>query len=562
MEGGRCWLTDFPTGENRVEIDVASRGLQGVVFGETGRSVAGMTFVHTARVWDARSGLPMTPELPHFFLLEGAAFTHNDSRLLTWGDDALAQNWDVATGKAVSEPLRHAHRVLHAEAKSLGEEEVILTAVSHLKGRSESTRTGGAQLWRIHTAGNRRDLFFGIDHAGHDGGRLSPDGRRIAIATTKQEITVYDSATGTPICGPLPVRGGAWLMHFTADSQRLFAATSRGQVSVWLIPEGRPLFEPVELSTTFQPSEITRDGKRIATGSTDGMVRLWDPETGKSVREMRHGAELNSLAFSPDGQTLASAGEDRVVRVWNVATGRVLHELRGHQNEVMSVAFTPDGARIATASLDFTGRVWDTDTGRHLFTLPHQGEVVDVACSPDGRFVATASRDRTAVLWSLDTGRLHSRAMTHQQAVRNVRFSPDGQQLLTLDFRGLRLWDVETCHPLTVHLEQPTQGGTGFQGVTGKPAFAPDGRAVLLAADNYEARLWHLSVPPVGTPTWFPDFLEAVARQRLVPGTDRPELVPAKRLLELQQQIQSSPATDFYTGWAREWLTNARTSGK
>ena len=62
--------------------------------------------------------------------------------------------------------------------------------------------------------------------------------------------------------------------------------------------------------------------KTLASGSEDGTVKLWDLATGNLRATFRgHGAQVDSVAFSPDGKTLASAAADRKVKLWDVATG-------------------------------------------------------------------------------------------------------------------------------------------------------------------------------------------------------------------------------------------------
>ena len=555
---GRGWVSDFPTAKVRRELSGAEGILTKAMFGLRNDLVAVIGLSHYARVFDSGTAQPISPALPHYYLLEGAEFVNGDRQLLTWADDSRAQIWDVATGRPYCEPMRHQHRVVQAEWRRSGANEVCLTTVSHLKSRSSETNTGSAQLWRIVDGRNPLDRTFGLDDPGaHDGSRISRDGKLVALAKTTGEVFVYERATGKVVCGPLKIKGGAWGVLFSPDGSRLIIATSQGQVSLWSVPEGKLLKEPFIIPTVIQPTELSPDGVMFATGSTDTMVRIWNSATGRPIREMKHGSEINALAFSPDGRRLASAGEDRVARIWETATGNLVRELIGHRNEVMTVWFSPDGKRVLTGSLDFTGRVWDAETGRELAVLPHQGDVLDTAYSPTGEFVATASRDRTAMIWDAATGKPHSRGLRHEQGVRNLRFSPDGKRLLTLDFRGLRMWDVETCHPMTVHLEQFINGGTGFQTESSRFSLAPEGDAALVAMDSFRAKLWNFSVPAERAPAWFPELLEAVAGQRFASEADRSESVPPERFLALEKQLRESTATDSYTKWARRWLFGA-----
>ena len=555
---GRGWIADFPAGGNRHEITGIEGMLNHAAFGTSNNLIVAYGLSLCAHVVDARTAKPVALGAEHYYLLEGAAFVNEDRQLMTWADDSRAQLWDAATGRPYCEPMRHPHRVVQAEYNHRGNVELCLTTVSHLKSRTSDTKTGMAQLWRIVYGRNPLDRTLGADDPGaHDGCRISADGRLVAVAKTTGEVWVFDRVSGSVVCGPLKIIGGAWGMAFTPDGKRLITATSRGQVSLWSIPEGKLVTQPFVLPTVYQPTEISPDGKRFATGSTDSMVRVWDTATARPMWARRHGSEINAVAFSPDGRYVASAGEDRVARLWDVASGEPVREFVGHGNEVMTVFFSPDGMKLLTGSLDFTGRIWDVATGRQLAVLPHQGDVVDTAYSPTGRYVATASRDRTAMIWDAETGRPHSRGLRHAQGVRNLCFTADGERLLTLDFRGLRMWDVATSHPLTVHLEHFINGGTGFQTSSGRIAVAPDGRATVVAMDSFVAKCWNFTIPSSRAPAWFPELLEAVAGQRFAPGADRAEIVSPERFLELERRIKDSKETDAYTAWTQRWLSSA-----
>jgi WD40 repeat protein len=343
-------------------------------------------------------------------------------------------------------------------------------------------------------------------------------------------------------------------MAFNADGSQLITAGTRGHVSRWSVSGGRLVGTPVKLETSFQPLEFSDDGRCFVTGSTDGFARSWSAETGQVLRESKHGSEINAVAISHDGRWVASAGADRVVRVWHRATGKLRLELKGHTNEVMRVLFSPDDRWIGTASLDSTGRIRDAVSGQERHVLPHQGEVADLDFSPDGQLVAAGSRDRTPMIWTVLTGRLCVTSLRHAQALRDVRFSPDGARLLGMDFHGPRLWDVASGHPLTIPLPHRTLAGIGFKSTSQEPQLTPDGNSFLVAHASFEARIWEAEVPPSVIPEWFPELLEAIAGQKLIEEMELPIRMDPQTFLSLRDRLPQSKETDFYTSWARKGL--------
>lgn len=546
---------ELATGQKLQAFDSPNGPLSEVLFSPDSQRLGVTSLNQWARVWSAETGLPITPELPHYYLLNGIQFLGAGERLMTWAEDSLAQVWDATTGEPANEPMRHHSRVAYAETGMINGREVVLTTISHLKSRFGETQISGAQLWQIHDKRKPNQMSKNSDVYGHDGVRISPDLRLIAIARSGQDVEVVDAETGERVCPPLEIQGGGWGLLFTPDSRRLVTTTSAGEFSVWSLPDGKRLFKPVKFPATIQPAEISGDGKWVLTGSTDGFLRLWDVSTGQVIREMKHGSEINSVAFSPNLRRFASAGEDQITKIWGAETGELQHSLKGHRNEVTAVRFVSD-SRLVTASNDFTARIWDVATGAELQQLPHHGEVTDVAVSPDGSCIATASRDRTAMLWDAKTGRPRGRSLMHTQGVRNVRFSPDGKRLLTADFRSLRLWDVDRGTPLTAQLPQVLPGGTGFNSSTNGPSFSSDGMKVLQGMDCDVALMWEVPVPTPDIPAWFPEFLEAVAGERFTVGADLPEAVPPSSFLKLKQQLLNSTDTNDYAVWARNWLND------
>ena len=134
---------------------------------------------HTARVWDARTGQPVTPPLPHTDQVRAAAFNPNGTSVLTGSTDKTARLWDAATGQPLCPPL-------------------------------------------VHPTGVRCVAF-------------SPDGKLAATGCSGNTAHVWDAATGKPI-GPVLQHGGlVRAIAFGRDSRVLLTGSFDKTARLWKI---------------------------------------------------------------------------------------------------------------------------------------------------------------------------------------------------------------------------------------------------------------------------------------------------------------------------------------
>jgi WD40 repeat protein len=79
-----------------------------------------------------------------------------------------------------------------------------------------------------------------------------------------------------------------------------------------------------------------------------------------------------------------------------------------------------------------------------IASMIHDDRVRSVAFSPDGNYVVSASDDGTARVWETATGNEIAR-MTHDDWVRSVAFSPDGNYVVSGSDDGTaRVWEPAT----------------------------------------------------------------------------------------------------------------------
>jgi WD40 repeat protein len=266
-----------------------------------------------------------------------------------------------------------------------------------------------------------------------------------------------------------------------------------------------------------------RERKHSALGRTSADAdgeRVVVRAAGRPAATLHHGALVRAVDVARNGKVAWGGGG--VADIWNPHAKTPPLPLIGHAGTLLDVRFSPDATILATASADGTARIWRTDTGELIATMfGHSNWVTRVAFSPDGSTLATASDDRTARLWEAQTGRPLAKLTGHRGAVRDVRFAAGGAVLITAgtDGRVLR-WvgfgeprsSPSTTRPVfpvtratsasgrravvdgnVVRLTgggQPERTLTGHFDAIRSVAFSSDGRLLVTASNDKDARVW------------------------------------------------------------------------
>jgi WD40 repeat protein len=227
---------------------------------------------------------------------------------------------------------------------------------------------------------------------------------------------------------------------------------------------------------------IPRGNVLVSTGE-DGAVCFWDAGSGKQLRRFSEKpGEVGAVALSRDGALLAVAAPG-AVRLWELPAGKARRHLGQGQSPAALLAFFPDGRALAAVGADGRVRLWDAGTGKEVGRWGEPGEVECAALSPDGKLLAVNGPGGSVRLCDPATGKERARLQGHEGAVSALAFSRDGSVLASgsLD-ETVRLWRLPEGKPLGVL--------RGHRGQVVALAWAAAGRAVVSASRDKTVRVW------------------------------------------------------------------------
>jgi WD40 repeat protein len=385
-------------------------------------------------------------------------------------------------------------------------------AISTDGSRAAVIEQGGVRLVDVATG---RTLHT-YRHPGARSAAISPDNLRVLTGGVDDAVRVWSGQSGRHIHTLREQAGNAVAVAFSPDGRFVASASTDGTGRVWRTSDWGLNSVLTGHTNALTNIAFSADGEHVVTTGKDDTARVSHAESGEELFVLSgHQNWVESASFSGGaGSPIVTAGADGTIRVWDGVFQPELRELADLGSPVVTLAV--DGGVVATTS-DGTRHTLDLSSGKELATEPaprrkprrvdgpddesatmrgrvvivrHNGErstlgghrdrVTSVAFSPSGMLLVTTSLDHVARIWSLASGEV-IRSLQHNTAVRDAKFSPDEQWLVTAALRA-SLWDA-TDGEIVLRLQ-------GHDGTVTAVAFDPSGRTIVTGGADGTVRTY------------------------------------------------------------------------
>lgn len=450
----------------------------------------------TVGLWDRAAGTHLAWLTGHEDAITCLAFLSED-KLISGSRDHTLRLWDITTRSQIAILGGHLHWVTKVaaidkyRAMSIGEDGTVRLWDWH----------EGKELWILEAS----SVFWGlgVDPAGHfaivsgsdtlivnlhhrtcrrmaprpaaRGISIHPTGKVAALGDDYGDIQIYDLRHNKRITTLKGVNAGIMSAWVGRDEQIL--GMSNGKVEV-ISGNTKRIIHTAHDHHVYLTRRI--DPTRFATGAFDSAVRIWRFDDLRLLAELDHGSLVFSLSMSSDLSCLVSGGGGNV-RLWDLSSGECVWQIEQLGGHVMA---TIDRARRQIAAADTALYVWRVgEWEQKIWQL--SGEMVSsIEFLPDGRRVAIGFANGRVGIMNIDNGIYTPLHNEHEDWLRTLRVSADGQTILSVSQNGIGcVYDLVEQRIVSKISDQPIAAAD----------FDQDGQSHWMHSSSWSAR--HYAAP-------------------------------------------------------------------
>ncbi|XP_072836733.2 katanin p80 WD40 repeat-containing subunit B1 isoform X2 [Pogona vitticeps] len=186
-------------------------------------------------------------------------------------------------------------------------------------------------------------------------------------------------------------------------------------------------------------------GRLLATGGDDCRVNIWSVNKPNCIMSLTgHTTPVESVKINTNEELIVAGSQSGSIRIWDLEAAKILRTLMGHKANICSLDFHPFGGFVASGSMDTNIK-------------GHTQAVRCLRFSPDGKWLASSADDHTVKLWDLAAGKIMFEFTGHTGPVNVVEFHPNEYLLASgSSDRTVRFWDLEKFQVVSSIEEEAT----------------------------------------------------------------------------------------------------------
>ena len=194
--------------------------------------------------------------------------------------------------------------------------------------------------------------------------------------------------------------------------------------------------------------ELSHNNRFTLTGGVNGAIRVWEMRSRELVSDLKeHVGAVTQLLLYDDDVHAVSCSRDKSFLCWDLRREKRISSHTQRMGGINTVALTRDQSLVITAGQEKRLTYWDLRTAGPVQVIdPAHTKTSEVSCisvAHDSDLMVTGGTDHTVRLWDIRMGKTLMEGVGHSGRVRDVSFSPDDKQVVSVGADGCVLvWNV------------------------------------------------------------------------------------------------------------------------
>jgi WD40 repeat protein len=285
-------------------------------------------------------------------------------------------------------------------------------------------------------------------------------------------------------------RDAVYTLNAAGQSSDFFSGAGDGMVVRWNLDEPQNGELIAKLPNSVYALHYLETAQTLVAGHNYDGIHLLDWKNKKELGSLKI-TDAAIFDIQASGERLLVAAGDGSLTLVDWKTLTIIKRIKASERSARTIAIHPPGGEIAVGFSDNFIRIYDEALSLKHEWAGHKNSVFTLRFTPDGQMLLSGSRDARLKAWAVKEGyEMAEEIAAHMYAINHIEFSPDGKHFVTCSMdKSIKVWDANALKLLKV-IDKARHAGHGTS--VNKLLWTKHNNLLVSASDDRSISVWQI----------------------------------------------------------------------
>ncbi|GAA0188314.1 hypothetical protein GCM10009122_46300 [Fulvivirga kasyanovii] len=282
-----------------------------------------------------------------------------------------------------------------------------------------------------------------------------------------------------------------YTLERTQHDHLFFSGAGDGMVVFWNLKESENGQLIAKLPNSVYALHYLNKANLLVVGHNYDGIHLLDWENKKEAGSLKM-TDQAIFDIKSFGDHLYVGDASGTVTVVDLRSLNIIYKIKSSSKSARAIAINEQSGEMAVGYSDNKIRIFNLEDYQLVKELEgHKNSVFTVKYSPDGQLLVTAGRDAHLKIWDTKAGYIELEdIVAHMYTINNLDFSPDGKHFVTCSMdKSIKIWDTHAFKLLKV-IDKARHAGHGTS--VNKLLWSSYNDLLVSASDDRAISVWDI----------------------------------------------------------------------